>query len=87
MIPEDEFLTLFPEWQGKGEAELMEARIEREYQDRMELEEQRKQLLATKMELMKENAKRKEELGKLDADLERFIDAAKPIQKTFEQEW
>lgn len=78
---------------AKGEEEdwseeaFMKARIEHEYQERVQLEEERKKLVARKMELVKENAKRKEELGKLDKELEAFIEAAKPIQKTFEKEW
>lgn len=87
MVSEAEFLEQHPEWDGKDDGEVMAARIEQEYQDRSSLEEQRKGLLAKKTDLMKENAKRKEELGKLDGDLERFIEAARPIQKTFEKEW
>lgn len=71
------------EW---NEEEFMKARIEAEYQERVQLDEQRKKLLARKVELVKENAKRKEELGKLDKELEAFIEAAKPIQKTFEKD-
>jgi len=71
------------EW---NEEEFMKARIEAEYQDRVQLDEQRRKLLARKVELVKENAKRKEELGKLDKELEAFIEAAKPIQKTFEKD-
>jgi len=66
---------------------LMTARIHDEYQTRLDLEEQRKKLVARKMELVRENAKRKAELGRLDKELEAFIEAAKPIQKTFEKDW
>jgi len=66
---------------------LMRARIEAEMEERTRLEEVRKGLVARKMELVRENAKRKEELGKLDKELEVWIEAAKPIQKTFEKEW
>lgn len=72
--------------QAWNEEEFMKARIEAEYQERVQLDEQRKKLLTRKMELVKENAKRKEELGKLDKELEAFIEAAKPIQKTFEKD-
>jgi len=74
------------EQQEWNEEEFMKARIEAEYQERVQLDEQRKRLLARKVELVKENAKRKEELGKLDKELEAFIEAAKPIQKTFEKD-
>jgi len=70
-----------------GEEAFMKARIQEEHQERMQLEDQRKKLVARKMELVKENAKRKEELGKLDKELEAFIEAARPIQKTFETVW
>jgi THO complex subunit 5 len=73
--------------EGYGEEAFMKARIQGEMQDRIQLDEQRKKLQARKMELVKENAKRKEELGKLDKELEVFIAAAKPIQKTFETVW
>jgi len=70
-----------------GEEAFMKARIRDEHHERLQLEEQRKKLVARKMELVKENAKRKEELGKLDKELEAFIEAARPIQKTFETVW
>lgn len=92
MISAEEFLELEPEWIEKqreegGESKLMEARIQREYEERMRLEEERKALVGKKAELMRENAKRKEELGRLDGELEGFIEAARPIQKTFEKLW
>ena len=70
-----------------GQEAFMKARIQAEHTERLQLEEQRKKLVARKMELVKENAKRKEELGKLDKELEAFIEAARPIQKTFETVW
>jgi THO complex subunit 5 len=70
-----------------GEEAFMKARILAEHDERLQLEEQRKKLVARKMELVKENAKRKEELGKLDKELEAFIEAARPIQRTFETVW
>ena len=78
--------TIIEDNQQWSEEEFMKARIEAEYQERVDLDEQRKKLLARKVELVKENAKRKEELGKLDKELEAFIEAAKPIQKTFEKD-
>ena len=69
-----------------GEEGLMRARIQDEQRVREELEGQRQSLVKRKMELVKENAKRKEELGKLDKELEAFIEAAQKIQKTFEKE-
>lgn len=93
MISEDAFLSQHPEWsekrhsdaEGEGESALMEARIEKEYKDRLALEEQRKKLVARKAEMMKENAKRKEELEKIDAKLEKYVEDAGPITEMFEK--
>lgn len=63
----------------------MIARIEDERTEREALEQQRQELLKRKQKLIAENKKRREDLANLDNDLEKFIDAAKPIQKTFEK--
>jgi THO complex subunit 5 len=63
----------------------MVARIEDERAEREALEQQRQELLKRKQKLIAENKKRREDLANLDNDLEKFIDAAKPIQKTFEK--
>jgi THO complex subunit 5 len=63
----------------------MIARIEDERAEREALEQQRQELLKRKQKLIAENKKRREDLANLDNDLEKFIDAAKPIQKTFEK--
>lgn len=63
----------------------MIARIEDERAEREALEQQRQELLKRKQKLITENKKRREDLANLDNDLEKFIDAAKPIQKTFEK--
>ena len=82
LISEDEFLTRFPEWGQKrveksgrdsGEEGLMRARIEDERREREELQQRVQALSKKRLELMQENAKRKQELGKLDKDLEAFI--------------
>lgn len=94
MIPEDEYLARNPEWEtkrhgeaeGDGEDALMAARIEKEFQDRTALEEERKRLVAKKAEMMKENARRKEKLAKLDKEMESFVTSAEPIQAMFEEE-
>lgn len=71
---------------GFDEEGLMRARIKDEHREREGLESQRQLLVKRKMELVKENAKRKEELVKLDKELEAFVEAAQKIQKTFEKE-
>lgn len=65
----------------------MTARIEHEHAERQKLEEQRQGLLKQKQALIAENNKRKEDLANLDKDLEKFIDAAQPIVRTFEKEY
>ena len=65
----------------------MEARINQEHAEREGLESQRQGLLRKKQSLIAENKKRKDDLASLDQDLEKFIDAAKPIQTIFEKEY
>lgn len=85
LAPVDEFLAKRPEHAGSDENALMIARIEDERAEREALEQQRQELLRRKQKLIAENKKRREDLANLDNDLEKFIDAAKPIQKTFEK--
>ncbi|KAL1957578.1 hypothetical protein VTO42DRAFT_5689 [Malbranchea cinnamomea] len=87
LIPEEEFLALHPEHRNSTPHELMIARITHEHAEREKLEQARQELLKRKQALIAENKKRKEDLASLDMDLERFIDAAKPIQKLFEREY
>ncbi|KAK2610443.1 hypothetical protein N8I77_003871 [Diaporthe amygdali] len=85
LAPVDEFLAKHPEHTDSDENALMIARIEDERAEREALEQQRQELLKRKQKLIAENKKRREDLANLDNDLEKFIDAAKPIQKTFEK--
>ncbi|KAJ2891391.1 hypothetical protein MKZ38_000511 [Zalerion maritima] len=85
LIPVEEFLILHPEHADSDENAIMVARIEHERAERETLEQQRQELLKRKLKLVAENKKRKEDLASLDKDLEKFIDAAKPIQKIFEK--
>ncbi|OKL56417.1 hypothetical protein UA08_08115 [Talaromyces atroroseus] len=87
LIPVEEFLELFPEHTDSDAHELMIARINHEHAEREKLEQARQELLKRKQALIAENKKRKDDLANLDQDLERFIDAAKPIQKIFEKEY
>ncbi|KKA16735.1 hypothetical protein T310_9664 [Rasamsonia emersonii CBS 393.64] len=87
LIPVEEFLELHPEHKDSDPHELMIARINHEHAEREKLEQARQELLKRKQALIAENKKRKEDLASLDQDLERFIDAAKPIQKIFEKEY
>lgn len=85
MAPVEEFLAKHPEHAESDENALMIARIEDERAEREALEQQRQELLKRKQKLIAENKKRREDLANMDNDLEKFIDAAKPIQKTFEK--
>ncbi|RDW67687.1 hypothetical protein BP6252_09083 [Coleophoma cylindrospora] len=85
LIPVEEFLAEHPEHADADENALMIARIDHEHAERLALEEQRQGLLKKKQGLIADNKKRKDDLANLDKDLEKFIDAAKPIQKTFEK--
>jgi THO complex subunit 5 len=87
LISVEEFLTLFPEHAELPAHELMIARIEHEHVERQALEEKRQGLLKRKQGLIAENNRRKEDLANLDKDLEKFIEAAGPIVKTFEKEY
>ncbi|OJD16829.1 hypothetical protein AJ78_03019 [Emergomyces pasteurianus Ep9510] len=87
LIPVEEFLAIHPELAEADPNELMIARINHEHAEREKLEQARQELLKRKQALIAENKKRKDDLANLDQDLEKFIDAAKPIQKIFEKEY
>lgn len=101
LIPEDDFLAMDAHADVAARAReldhggdvvareevVMEARIGHELAVRMELEEKRQGLLRRKQELVAENNKRREDLARLDGSLERFIEAAKPIEQTFQKEY
>lgn len=84
LIPEEAFVEKYPDWrqkredtgEGGGEQGLMRARIAEEKKEREALEGRRLELVKGKEELVKENVKRKAELGKLDRDLETFIEVS-----------
>ncbi|KAI1845254.1 hypothetical protein JX265_005408 [Neoarthrinium moseri] len=85
LIPIEEFVALKPEHADDDENALMIARIEHERTERETLEQRRMELLKRKQKLIADNKKRKDDLANLDKELEKFIDAAKPIQKLFEK--
>lgn len=85
LIPVEEFLSQHPEHADDDENTLMVARINHERQEREALEQQRLELQKKKTKLIQENKKRRDDLANLDKDLEKFIDAAKPIHKIFEK--
>ncbi|KAF2003440.1 hypothetical protein P154DRAFT_87591 [Amniculicola lignicola CBS 123094] len=66
--------------------DIMAARIELEYQNRVKMEEARQEKLKQKQQLIAELKKRKEKLTNLDAMLEDFVDKAEPIQTVLDNE-
>jgi THO complex subunit 5 len=72
LIPAEQYLDQFPEHQEYSEHELMTARIEHEHQARVKL--------------IAEVKKGKDDLTKLDAMVEKFIEAAEPIKKVLATE-
>ncbi|GKT48336.1 putative threonine dehydratase [Colletotrichum spaethianum] len=85
LIPVDDFVALHPEHADDDENAMMIARIGHERAEREALEQQRLELVGRKQKLIADNKKRKDDLANLDKDLEKFIDAAKPIQELFEK--
>ncbi|KAJ0326725.1 hypothetical protein COL5a_006605 [Colletotrichum fioriniae] len=85
LIPVEEFIAEQPEHADADEDAMMIARIGHERAGREALEQQRLELVGRKQKLIAENKKRKDDLANLDKDLEKFIDAAKPIQELFEK--
>ncbi|MCJ1306465.1 hypothetical protein MMC25_000107 [Agyrium rufum] len=86
LVAVEDFLERFPKHAADDENTLMVARIAHEHTEREALEHARQGLLKKKQSLIADNKKRRDDLANLDQDLEKFIDAAKPIQKIFEKE-
>lgn len=81
LISEDEYLNLFPDQQDLSEEELMPRRIDHEKQERETMEQERLDLEKVKQGLVKENARKKEELRQTDEKLEAMIDGLTPLQE------
>jgi THO complex subunit 5 len=86
LIPAEEYLEQFPDHQEYSEHDLMTVRIEHEHQVRVRLEERRQEKLKQKQKLIAEVKKGKDDLTKLDAMVEKFIEAAEPIKKVLATE-
>lgn len=81
LIDVEEYMHLFPEQAEMGEEEMMPKRIEYEASERRRMEEERQELAKLKEKLVQENAKKKEELKKMDERLEAWVDGLKPIEE------
>ncbi|KAH7402055.1 hypothetical protein DE146DRAFT_677083 [Phaeosphaeria sp. MPI-PUGE-AT-0046c] len=86
LIPAEEYLEEFPEHKDLSEQELMTVRIEHERHVRVKSEEERQEKLKRKQKLIAEVKKGKDDLTKLDAMVEKFIEAAEPIKKVLATE-
>lgn len=84
LIPIEEFLAAHPEYANSDEHELTIARIQDEHAERQKLEDQRQVLLKKKDAKVKEVNAKKEELGKLDAEMEKWIAGESNVRKIFE---
>jgi THO complex subunit 5 len=82
----ESYLEAFPEQVNLAEQDLMPLRIEQEKQEREKMEQERQELLKTKESLVKINVKKKEELRKIDEQLEKMIDGLKPISDALTKE-
>lgn len=84
MLPTDEYLQLHPEHAELSEHDLTVARIRDEFARRTALEEERKALVKTKEALTKSTGAQREELVKLDTELEKWIGGEATVRKLLE---
>lgn len=80
----DEFLALHPDLLDASEHDLTVARIEDEHARRQALEEQKQTLIKQKEALTKETNAKKDELAKLDAEMEKWVKGQESVRKLFD---
>jgi THO complex subunit 5 len=85
MISVDEFLSAHPEHAQDSDHDLTIARIQNEHAARQALEEDRLVLEKRKEVLVKETTAKKDELGKLDQETEKWIAAQSDVRKIFDE--
>lgn len=85
LISEEEFLKTHPEGRDLAARDLMLARLGHEKDERLRLEEVRKELGAKKSALIAENKRRKGDLESLEAQLKAFISSAENIESIFQK--
>ena len=73
LIPLGDFFERFPEQREQPESDIMCARLDHEYQERIELEEQRQDLLKQKDELVTQVKKGKQRREIMTQALEKFM--------------
>lgn len=79
-----DFLAAHPEHVDSDEHDLTVARIQDEHAARQQLEDQRQALQKRKEALLKETNAKKDELSKLDAEVEKWIAGESNVRKIFE---
>ncbi len=84
MLPESEFRAAHPEFAQATEHEVTVARIEDEHRQRLALEEARQGLVRRKEALVRETTGKKEELSKLDAEMEKCVLGLEGVRKVFD---
>ncbi|KAK4546113.1 hypothetical protein LTR36_002250 [Oleoguttula mirabilis] len=84
MVPVEDFLAAHPAHQHSSEHDLTIARIQDEHRARQALEEQRQRLVKKKEALVKETTGKKEELAKLDGDMEKWLGGQETVRRVFE---
>ncbi|KAK5173497.1 uncharacterized protein LTR77_002178 [Saxophila tyrrhenica] len=83
MISSEEFLALHPEHAESSEHDVTVARIEDEHSQRKALDEQKQALVKRKEALGKGVGAKKDELAKLDAEMEKWVAGQEAIKKIF----
>ncbi|SMY26140.1 unnamed protein product [Zymoseptoria tritici ST99CH_1A5] len=84
MLAAEDFIEAHPEAAEMSEHDLTIARIEDEHRARQALEEQRLDLVKKKEALVKETNAKKEELGKLDMEVEKWVGGLDGVKGIFE---
>lgn len=84
MIPVEDFVAQHPEHEQSSEHDLTIARIQDEHAARQKLEGERQALLKRKEALAKETAAKKDELAKLDGEVEKWLGGQEGVRRVFE---
>jgi THO complex subunit 5 len=81
MLPAEDFIAQHQEHTSSSEHDLTIARIQDEHTARQELEVQRQALQKRKDVLLKETNAKKEELSKLDVEIEKWLTGESNVRK------
>ncbi|KJX95819.1 THO complex like protein [Zymoseptoria brevis] len=84
MLAVEEFIEAHPDAAEMSEHDLTIARIEDEHRARQALEEQRLELVKKKEALVKDTNAKKDELGKLDMEVEKWVGGLDGVKGIFE---